>query len=1807
MRFSILLSFVTTAGSVFCLCQSPVLAADELVSVGVAEVDITPEYPIRLNGFGGRRTESEGITQRIWAKALAIGADEQKPLILYTVDSLGVRMSMVDEVARRLKEKVGIDRQQIALTFTHSHTTPKVNGACDTIFSSPISPEHQERIDRYTAELTDALETVALAALADQQPARLEWAVGKVGFAKNRRTEGGPVDHDLPMLVAKSPTGEIRAIYVTYACHCVTLSDNKISGDWAGYAQEAIEHKHPGAIALVSIGCGSDSNPSSGVTGDNIAAAAEQGGEIADEVDRLLRGPLRPISGPIVAQLQNIELPLNALPTRDELETLALEDSPAGYNAKFQLAKLDRGEPLQAEIDYPIQTFVFGDSLAMVFLAGEVCVDYSLRLKQELAADRVWLHGYSSDFCAYIPSERLVAEGGYGGGAETVYFALPATLKAGLEEKIVAEVRQQLPKNFHHLDRPKRTSRFEPTAPEDALAAIQVGEDFVVELVAAEPLVVDPVAIDFGSDGSLWVAEMRDYGHEVDDEFEQTGCISHLGDRDGDGRPDQATAFQTGLRFPTDVKVWRKGVIVCDAPEVIYLEDTDGDGRADFRKVLLSGFETHNAQARVNSLRWGLDNWLYGSCGLFGGSIRSFNGQKLELGGRDFCFKPDSGEIEAVTGRTQQGRARDDWDNWFGCDSGTLCKHYPLAERYLARNPFVIPPATERYVPAGPDAAILHPLGQLVLFKQSGPPGRPTSACGLEVYRDELLGKDLYGNIFVAEPVNQIVHRRVFTPRGITFEGYRAKDEVDREFLASTDPWFRPVQVRTGTDGCLWIVDMCRYVIEHPRFIPEETLRTLDVQAGNKAGRIFRVRPKDRVPRALVNLNELDAAGLVAALDSPNGPQRDLAQRAIIDRGDRSTVTLLENLVLNAERPAVRLQALCALDGLAALSEAMLSRGLQDAAAGVRRHSIRLSEPLLDSSPQILATVIALAEDNVPQIQLQLAYSLGESRQPHAAEALAELAKQHGDDPDLQAAILCSVNAQSAVTILDDVLPQAIAGDLPTPLRNTFVTIASNQIDAVQLRDLLLAATCPKREPISSSQLALFAELLEGTSAAKREQIIADGKFAAALPQISAAARQMMRDDTPDDAKLAALRALTAAKATDEDWIAELGQLLSPRNAPEVQLAAVGLLAGSRDRNAAAELFGNFRAFTPETRAAALKLVLSQSHSLPKLIDALSRGDIHPGDLDALDRQRLLQHEDVEIRAAAAELFAGAIHSDRQRIMESFADAAQKPGNSIQGRELFRKHCANCHRLEDHGFAVGPDLAALSNRNPAAMLEALFDPNRAVDQRYQSYTAVTEEGLVYTGILQAETANSVTLLEQAGKQHTLLRSSLELVQNNRVSLMPEGFEKDLSGADVAHLLTYLATQGQQPKKFAGNEPKIVAPRSDGSITLLAADCEIYGPYAVYESAFQNVGYWHDKNDHVVWTVELPSSGEYNVYLNAACAEDAAGTVAAIDGLSIALEVAVPSTGGWDRYQAIHAGQASLPAGRHRIVVRPAAARLDGALMDLRGLWLVSTTAAVQQPGVEPFDPLQFDDAANNVFKLQQGLEVGSPREYERIPAIFGVAIEAGKRNQETELRRLLQLSVPQLDEPVRHWQAVVVGGGIINGLTQAAVWPRPRISELLDNDEHLQKRWQRLIELSAAMADDERVPKGTRYDALRILGADTFENRGDQLIRYLQHRVHGELQMGAISALADMDHESATQALLDHLTNFELHNRELAIAGLMRSERRIIALLSALESGAISLESLPTNSVSQLKNLPDLRLRERVVEWLEMNRQTKPD
>ena len=376
-----------------------------------------------------------------------------------------------------------------------------------------------------------------------------------------------------------------------------------------------------------------------------------------------------------------------------------------------------------------------------------------------------------------------------------------------------------------------------PVEPGEAIATFQSSVQARIQLVAAEPLVTDPIAFDWGPDGRLWVAEMRDYPEAEGDEHPLRGRIKVLLDENQDGVYDRAEIFLDGLHYPTGVKVWRDGVLISGAPRLIYAEDTDGDLRADRQRVLYEGFGEGNQQHRINGLRWGIDAWLYLANGDSGGRIRSFaHEDSLEIGGRDLRIQPDTGRMEAVAGPTQYGRCRDDLGNWFGGNNSDPLWHYVLDEHYLRRNPHFAPPSLRRQVPSVPGPAPIFPVSKtLPRFNDFDRADRFTSACGPLVVQNEGAACLDFGpagsvDTYVCEPVHNLIHRERMVSEGGSFRSTRLPADESAEFLASTDNWFRPVMVRIGPDGALWVADMYRLVIEHPEWIPQHWQTQLDLR-----------------------------------------------------------------------------------------------------------------------------------------------------------------------------------------------------------------------------------------------------------------------------------------------------------------------------------------------------------------------------------------------------------------------------------------------------------------------------------------------------------------------------------------------------------------------------------------------------------------------------------------------------------------------------------------------------------------------------------------------------------------------------------------------------------------------------------------------------------------------------------------------------------------------------------------------------------------------------------------------------------------
>jgi putative membrane-bound dehydrogenase-like protein len=1562
------------------------------VSVGAAKVDVTPEYPVRLSGYGSRRAESEGVAQKLWVKALAIGGDDgDGPAVLLTLDNCGVTTKITETVAARLKEKAGVRRERIVICVSHSHTAPCLTDWAPFIFGSQIPDEHQQHIDRYTGEVTDKLTQVALEALANRRPARLSWGTGKVGFAVNRRVlkdgvwggfgvqSDGPVDHSLPILAAKDNNGKLIAVLANYACHCTTLGGdfNQICGDWSGYAQEYIEEANPGAVSLITIGCGADANPNPRAS--KLELCQQHGRALADEVQRLLKTQLTPLDPRLDCRLTHVELPFDTLPTKEQWQEKAKQAGAPGYHAQQFLARLERGEQIPKTLSYPMGTWTFGKDLAMVFLGGEVVVDYAMRMKEEFDSTKLWITAYSNDVVCYIPSKRILREGGYEADYSMIYYARPTRFADDVEQIIIDAVQKLLPQWFYAA--PKQADFPPPKSPDESLAAIKVRPGMKVELVAAEPLVVDPVAFDWGPDGRLWVVEMSDYPNgmswqrEGDPVGKAAGRVKVLEDTDGDGRYDKATLFLDEIPFPTGVKVWRGGVLVTAAPLVFYAEDTDGDGKADKRETLYEGFGEGNQQHRVNGLRWGLDNWIYVGNGDSGGTIKSLKtGDVVNVSGRDLRIRPDAGLIDAQSGQTQFGRCRDDWGNWFGGNNSNPMWHYVLEDHYLRRNPHVAPPEIRKQVSVQPGASPVFPISRtLARFNDFDKLNRFTSACSPEIYRDELFqtvgwvsdpsilqsvaaaaedGRVEDGRVgdpsysFVCEPVHNLVHCEVVTPAGVTFTSRRLDDEQQSEFLASTDNWFRPSMCRTGPDGALWIADMYRFVIEHPKWIPADWQRKLELRAGDDMGRIYRVVPANQAPRAMPRLDKLDTAGLVAALDSPNGWQRDMAQQMLLWKNDKTAVAPLETMAASAERATARLHALCTLDGLGALRAEIVSRALADNHLGVRRHAVRLSEPLLNDDPRLGKQLVAMCDDADPLVRLQVAYSLGFWADVQAGHALGTLALRSHDDPYQTAAVMSSLNKGNLGGALSKVLAaSSVSADrrAAQSLLTRLLGMAAALKDDAAVAQALAAVTQPESpQRYAAWQLGALAELMDVAGREKRtnvDQLLDDharGQVAAMFAQ----ARQMAADaQTAEADRLSAVRLLGRGPDNRNDDLQTLGKLLGPRNPLAIQTAAIDALGRLGDASAAEQLLADWNSHTPAVRSQVLDSLLGRADWTNELLAAVQSQRIAAAHIDARRRQQFSQHKDAAIRARAAALFGSATSSDRQQVLEQFRDAVSLPGDLTRGKEIFGKRCAACHRMEGVGHLIGPDLAALTDKSPAAMLVAVLDPNRAVEDKFLDYIAVTDDGRQMTGILTAETGNSITLTGQEGKQTVVLRNQLEELRSTGKSLMPEGVEKDVTPQDLADVFAYLRGSAPPPKQFPGNKPEVAHVRDDGSIHLLAISARIYGPTLVFEEKYRNLGWWQNVEDHAIWTLNVPTAGTYRVTLDYACADSAAADSFVLTVAGQTLGGRVEGTDTWDNYRSKDLGPVQLPAGPAELLFR-SDGPIKSALIDLRGIRLV---------------------------------------------------------------------------------------------------------------------------------------------------------------------------------------------------------------------------------------------------------------------------
>ena len=969
-----------------------------------------------------------------------------------------------------------------------------------------------------------------------------------------------------------------------------------------------------------------------------------------------------------------------------------------------------------------------------------------------------------------------------------------------------------------------------PYSAEEALGTFQLPAGFRIELVAAESDVIDPVAMAFDEQGRLFVVEMRDYPFHA----EPQGRVKLLEDRDGDGRFEHVTVFADGLSLPNGVMAWKDGVLVTAAPDVLYLGDTDGDGRADVKEVLLTGFAATNPQLRVNGLLYGIDNWIYAAYPRVPSPVRyakefgdrgrplSFPAHPdepaVDVYSRDVRFKPAAGLVEAVSGNSQYGNAFDAWGNRFTVWHNDHLRHVVVGQSYLRRNPYLSNPAAMHSVSDHDNAAALFQITTEPQYIHDSQHGRFTSACGISVYTGGRFPPGYESTSFTCDPVHNVVHRDVLVPDGPTFAARRAHQ--DAEFLASTDSWFRPVFTATGPDGALYVADYHRPVVEHPEYAPKEIMDHIEYRPAAQCGRIYRVvhdPSEPSQPTGPPRLGDAESSQLVEHLRHPNLWWRVTAQRLLVDRGDRSVVPALEDLARDKESPLGRLHALWTLEGLDELDAALVLEALDDPHPALREHAIRLAEARVPER-QLRARLLKLLDDHDEKVQLQAVLTLGALSHRRDFTAIERTASRHLESPWFRTALLASARDNAldwfgTFTAKAGFLDQRSEGKTGL-LRGLSAVVGARRKDQeiarllgslargrgdawwkeAGLQGLAAGISQGARPPLPAAQNRLL-PLLAGSASAARDAslqiaLALDLADSSQLRNLLGEASARAHDATLDTTERAFAIRLMGLDPTGET-ADSIQAFLSPQQSEQLQTAAVEAYVRTRGAEAADPLIRRWRALSGPVRETAVNALWSHKGAVSKLLGAIESGQVQPWSLSRGRRRQLLRHPDSQIRVRADALFSDSLVSDRHTVYEKYRPALSLDADADRGRDVFRRICAECHKVGDMGEKVGPDLLSVVIRNKEVLMTDILMPNESIEAGYEEYLVETTDGRQISGVIAAETPANITLRRAKGEQDVVPRESIAALRSLSVSPMPEDIENDIDLQAMADLLAYL--------------------------------------------------------------------------------------------------------------------------------------------------------------------------------------------------------------------------------------------------------------------------------------------------------------------------------------------------------------------------------------------------------------------------------
>ena len=1448
-------------GGMWCavaMVASPAAAHEPGLRAGAAVAEITPEVGAPIVG-GFTPAPSKAIHDPLHARCLVLD-DGTRRIALVVLDLLGIHRQVSDEARRRIQERFAIPAEAVLISATHTHSATSAIGG-------PAQPpaDGRTQLEPYQEVVVSRVIDAVGRAIATLRPAEAGFgAVDAPEHVFNRRwfmkpgtvppnpfgeidqvkmnppagspdllDPAGPTNATVSFLSVREPAGRPIAIFASYGLHYVGgVGDGDISADYFGMFAAEVARLLPAAgdgpamVAMMANGASGDINNINFRSPRPRQEPYEQMRHVAHDVARRVAEAVRGVaySGAFDLDARYRELEVaRRRPTQEQVawasRTLEAPEPPPGkadlprIYARRTLTLAE--EPAIAKL--PLQVLRIGPGVIATMPCEVFCEIGQEFLARSALSPAIFVslgHGYFG----YLPSARHHRLGGYETWLGTN--KLEPTAAAAMLDALVAMT--------------KELAAAIPPTPRQVQAATVVAPGYSLHLAASEPAVVDPVAITFDEMGRPYVVEYRDYPQGPPAGSPSLSRIVRLDDSDGDGFYESSTVVADQLPFAQGVLAIRGGLLVTAAPDVLMLVDENGDGRADRRDVVATGFKVGNPQLRAACPQIDIDNTVSITGGLSGGLVTR-PGQPasdgVSIDRRDVTIDLAGGRISAATGFGQFGNAFDDLGRRFTTSNRNPVIAVRLPADALGRNSFVdLGGGYEDAAPSGA-ASRVFPIAETNATAASHT-GTHTSACGMTIFRGDLLGPDAVGDAFICEPVSHLVTRRRLRALGAGF----TSDHVGAdgtEFIASRDPWFRPVFTATGPDGALWVIDMCRRTIEHPQYMPPGLAETLDLRAGDRAGRVWRIERQGL--RARPWAAPATAVRAAAILADPNGWRRSTAQRMLVEGRFPDAESAVRKLLAASPSEIATVHAVWTLHGLGKLTPADVRLAATSPHAGVRETAARVAT-LID--PGQLAAEIAdrLGADEDAHVRLAGTLAAAGSTLPAATATLAAVAARNPRDPWIDRAVLSGAVGRTA-PLLEAVATSASDTDATEPLVE-FV----ERLGATAAGDVATTDARPASSGDAAAVLALLTAratagrgnwfdvaVLSGLASRAALGRVATPSTAAVIPAVLGTAEAAVRrGDGPAAVRKTAIRLLgAAARSADatqgEAARATLASLVGSDAAGDIQSAAAAALVRSGDSSAITRIVDAISRgdLEPVVRAAAVTALADRRDGAAALLTAIDSKRVSAS-VVPLDRRAVLARSpDPSIREAAARIWSSGGSAGLSDEELAGVVAAVRHGGSVDsGRELFVKHCAACHQppasgaTASTGQQVGPALAEAADRPIEQIVVAIVDPNRAVEPRWESTVVVTEDGEVIEGILAESGQDSVVILRAGGERRTVPRSQIETLRAAGRSLMPEGFGRVLKPSEFADLVAFL--RGGRPV------PRVAEPPAAGAASPTSA-------------------------------------------------------------------------------------------------------------------------------------------------------------------------------------------------------------------------------------------------------------------------------------------------------------------------------------------------------------------------------------------------